>query len=129
LVDLSIAMLAQAPRERTLRVVADAGSVRLRRRFDILLIAGLLEFVGDPASVLENAASMASSGAVLVTLLPVDGPGGRLYRSYHRQHGLEIRLFTAEDLVGLAERAGWRTEVTREVWPYTLLARLSLGNA
>lgn len=127
MVDLSAAMVAQVPRDRTLRVVADAASVSLRRRFDVVLVAGLLEFVGDPAAVLGNAAALASSGAVLAALVPLDGPGGRLYRAYHRRHGITIRLYTPEGLAALAAQAGWRTEATREVWPYTLVACLSLA--
>ena len=126
-VDLETAMVAQVPGDRTLRVVADAASVSLRRRFDVILVAGLLEFVGDPAAVLANAATLAASGAALAALVPLDGPGGRLYRAYHRRHGIAIRLYTPEGLAALAAQAGWRTDVSREVWPYTLVARLSLA--
>ena len=52
---------------------------------------------------------------------------GRMYRAYHRGHGLAIRLYTPEGLAGLAAQAGWRIDVTHEVWPYTLVARLSLA--
>lgn len=128
-VDLSPAMVAQVPRDRTLAIVADAASVSLRRKFDVVLVAGLLEFVDDPSAVLGNAAALAAPGAVLAALVPLDGPGGRLYRAYHRRHGIAIRLYTLEGLAGLAAQAGWRTDVTGEVWPYTLVARLSLATA
>ena len=128
-VDLSAPMVAQASGGRTLGVVADAASVSLRRRFDLVVVAGLLEFVGDPAAVLGNAAALASPGAVLAVLVPVDGPGGRLYRAYHQRHGFAIRLYTTAGLAVLAGQAGWRIEATRAVWPYTVVARLSLGAA
>ena len=128
-VDLSAPMVAQASGGRTLGVVADAASVSLRRRFDLVVVAGLLEFVGDPAAVLGNAAALASPGAVLAVLVPVDGPGGRLYRAYHQRHGFAIRLYTPAGLAALAGQAGWRIEATRAVWPYTVVARLSLGAA
>jgi len=128
-VDTSAAMIAQVPGDRTLRVVADAASVSLRRRFDVVLVAGLLEFVGDPVALLSNAAGLASSGAVLAALVPLEGPWGRLYRAYHRRHGIAARLYTPKGLATLASDAGWRMQATREVWPYTVVARLSLAAA
>jgi SAM-dependent methyltransferase len=128
-VDLLTAMVAEARRKRTLGVVADAASVSLRRRFDLVVVAGLLEFVPDPVAVLENAAALSSPGAVLAALIPVDGRWGRLYRAYHRRHGIAIRLYTPEALAALAAPGGWRIEATRKVWPYSLAARLSLATA
>lgn len=128
-VDLSRAMVAEVGPERTLRLVADAAGVSLRRRFDLILTAGVLEFARDPVAVLANAAVLAAPGAALAALVPVDSAGGRLYRSYHRRHGIAVRLYSRESLGGAAAAAGWRLEATQRVWPYTLVARLALAKA
>jgi malonyl-CoA O-methyltransferase len=128
-VDLSPAMVAQVDHQRTLRVVADAASVSLTRRFDLILTAGVLEFARDPAAVLRNAAGLARPGAVLAALIPLAGAWGRVYRAYHLRHGIAIRLYTRDELAALAAQAGWRMESARPVWPYTLVARLGLARA
>jgi SAM-dependent methyltransferase len=128
-VDLAPPMIAQVDRDRTLALVADAASVSLRRKFDLILTAGVLEFAPDPVAVLRNAAAHALPGAVLAALIPLAGAWGRVYRVYHRRHGFAIRLFAGEDLAELARQAGWRMDEARKVWPYTLVARLGLAPA
>jgi SAM-dependent methyltransferase len=123
-VDISPRMLAAAAGERTLRVRGDARSVSFRRRFDLALAAGVLEFVDTPAAVLRHAASLVTPAGALVVLLPTDGVWGRAYRAYHRSHGVRIHLFAASALDALAAQSGWTVEATRPVWPYTLVARL-----
>ncbi len=123
-VDLSFPMLAAAAGERTLRVVADAGSVSFRRGFDLALAAGIFEFAEDPAALLRHAATLVTGGGTLVVLLPTGGPWGQAYRAYHRRHHVRIRLFGREELSALAAQTGWTVETTRAVWPYTLVARL-----
>jgi 2-polyprenyl-3-methyl-5-hydroxy-6-metoxy-1,4-benzoquinol methylase len=123
-VDLSFPMLAGAGGERTRCVVGDARSVSFRRRFDVVLAAGILEFVEDPAALLRHAATLVTAAGALVVLLPTDGLWGKAYRAYHRSHGVGIHLFTARDFNALAAETGWTVEQTRSVWPYTLVARL-----
>jgi hypothetical protein len=63
-------MLAALPSGPISAVLGDAQAVRLHRRFQVLLCAGMLEFVPVPAPVLTNAAFHAAAGARFVLLVP-----------------------------------------------------------
>jgi SAM-dependent methyltransferase len=123
-VDASLPMAAAAAAQGALGVRGDARSVAFRRRFDVVVAAGLLEFVEDPAGVLRHAASAIEEAGPFVLLVPSAGLAGRAYRAYHRSHGVGVRLFAREDLRALADATGWTVEDERWVWPYTLVARL-----
>lgn len=126
-VDASFPMAAAAAAQGAIGVRGDARSVSFRRRFDVVLAAGLLEFVDDPAAVLRHAATLIEEAGPLVVLVPSAGLGGEAYRAYHRSHAVHVRLFAREDLRALAAESGWTVEEARTVWPYTLVARLRGG--
>src|SRR5260370_26841411 len=69
-VDISSAMLAALPAGCITPVLGDAATIRLDRRFSVLLSTGMLEFVEDPAAVLANAAHHADAGAPSVIFAP-----------------------------------------------------------
>jgi SAM-dependent methyltransferase len=123
-VDLSSAMLAELPSGPVTPVLGDATTVRLGRRFSTLLSAGMLEFVPDRAAVLANAADHAEAGARFVVLVPRVGGLGRLYRRFHRAHGLDVHLFDRAWFDAAAPRCGWRVVVARPVLPFALTLRL-----
>lgn len=123
-VDASPAMLAAIGDGRIETVAADAATVRLSRRFDRVILAGLLEFVADPEAVLANAGRHLADGGRLVVLAPPDSLAGRLYRRFHRGHGLDIRLFTLAGLTTAAAAVGLRLTACRAVPPYALVCAL-----
>jgi len=125
-VDLSRAMLAALPSGPITAVLGDAAAVRLDRRFSVLLCAGMLEFVPDPAAVFANAAVHAEPGARFVILVPRANAFGHLYRSFHRAHGLTIQLFKSAQLETVAARSGWRIDRMIRVFPFSLAVRLHL---
>jgi trans-aconitate methyltransferase len=92
-VDMSDAMLAMLPTGPITPVLGDAQTMRLSRRFKLLISTGMLEFVRDPSATLANAAGHAEPGACFVLLVPRASVLGRLYRRFHRVHGLRIHLF------------------------------------
>jgi SAM-dependent methyltransferase len=125
-VDCSAAMLAALPNGPVSAVLGDAQAIRLHRRFPVLLCAGMLEFVPDPAPVLANAARHAEAGARFVLLVPRANALGRAYRRFHRGHGLRIHLFDPVRLGGLAARSGWHVDTIVAVFPFSLAVRLHL---
>ncbi len=114
-------MVRQLPAEGVTGIAGDACAVELNRKFSHILSAGLLEFLEDPAALLQNAHRHAMPGARLVVLAPSMGFFGALYRLYHRSHRVEAALFTESDIRRLAGLAGWRIERVRKVWPFALV--------
>jgi SAM-dependent methyltransferase len=123
-VDLSALMLAALPAGPVTAVVGDAGTVRFKRRFPVLLSAGMLEFVPRPAAVLANAADHAEADARFVLLVPRANVPGRLYRRFHRAHGLNIHLFDPAWFATEAPGSGWRVDTVVRVFPFSLAVRL-----
>jgi SAM-dependent methyltransferase len=123
-VDLSGAMLARLPGGAITPVAGDAATVQLGRRFPVLLCAGMLEFVSDPAAVLANAARHAEGGARFVILVPRVGILGHVYRRYHDRHGFRIRLFDRAWFERAAPQTGWLVSTAIRVPPFSLAVRL-----
>ena len=117
-VDASPAMIAAIADPRIETVVGDAATIALDRRFQLALLAGLLEFVADPIAVLANARRHLDPGGRLVALVPPDNFAGRLYRCFHRRHGFAIALFDRPRFAELAERAGLTLLRSQAVFPY-----------
>jgi SAM-dependent methyltransferase len=123
-VDISSAMLAALPPGRITPVLGDAATIRLERRFPVLLSTGMLEFVDDPAAVLANAAHHAETGARFVILAPQATILGHLYRGFHRSHGIDIHLFDRNWFDAFAPRSGWQVHASARVGPFSLVVRL-----
>jgi ubiquinone/menaquinone biosynthesis C-methylase UbiE len=126
-VDFSERMLAELPSENVTAIHGDATSIDPGRSFDLIVSAGMLEFVPDPLAVLRNAARLATPGAVLVLLHPTTSLLGRAYQRFHRHNGMEIRLFSPELLDRMATDAGWRVARRGSAGPYSACARLENG--
>src|SRR5262249_33935340 len=105
-------------------VLGDAATIRLERRFSVLLSTGMLEFVDDPAAVLANAAHHAEAGARFVILAPQARILGQLYRGFHRSHGIDIHLFNRNWFETVAPRSGWQVRAIAPVAPFSVVVRL-----
>ncbi len=117
-VDASPSMIAAIADPRIEAVVGDAAIVALNRRFQLVLLAGLLEFVSDPIAVLANARRCLEPGGVVVALVPPDNFAGRLYRRFHRRHGFAVALFDRPRFAAISERAGLALMRSRAVFPF-----------
>lgn len=122
-VDISPAMVSQLPTERVTGVVGDVATVQLDNKFNIITIAGMLEFSPDPQKVLENARTHATNAGVMIVLVPVIGFWGTIYRFYHKLHGFNIHLFDVAQMKAMAERAKWKAIEVRKLYPFTLIMK------
>jgi SAM-dependent methyltransferase len=123
-VDISESMLAALPSGPITPILGDAAAIRLKKRFPILVSAGMLEFVREPTAVLDNASHHAGSGARFVLLVPRADALGSLYRRFHRAHGLSIHLFDRNWFETAAPRYGWRVQATAQALPFSLVVQL-----
>lgn len=117
-VDAASAMIAAIADPRIETVVGDAATVALGRRFQLALLAGLLEFVADPVAALANARRHLEPGGRVVALVPPDNLAGRLYRRFHRRHGFAIALFDRPRFAEMAKRAGLELVGSRATPPF-----------
>lgn len=118
-VDESARMLGQIQKAGIATVNDDVATVRLKRTFDRIVAAGVLEFVPSPPMVLSNIRRHMGAGGRAILLVPPDTVAGRLYRGFHRLHGLNIRLFRRHDLEVLAAAAQLRITASRRASAYS----------
>lgn len=117
-VDASPEMISAISDPRIKTVVGDIASVALERRFGLAILAGVLEFVGDPAAVLINARRHLEPDGRIVVLVPRNNFGGRLYRRFHRSHGFAVTLFDRPSFASVAARAGLALMKSQAVFPF-----------
>lgn len=127
-VDRAAEMLRQLPQHDITPVLGDAADVSLGRTFDLIVAAGVFEFVA-PTPVLANAAAHASADARLVVLFSEPTLPGRAFRAFHAGHGVRARLYAREEFDAAALVSGWRIEEWRACGLFGIAARYSRGTA
>lgn len=128
-VDISDRMLSALPPLRVEPVRADAAQLNLGRHFDLIVSAGMLEFVPDPEAVLLAAAYHADPGTVFLLLFPTRSLLGRIYALFHLSHGITISLFDRDRLARIAQRSGWALERIAPASPFSACARLVVADS
>jgi SAM-dependent methyltransferase len=123
-VDRAAEMLRTLPRDRVTPVLGDAATVALDRIFDVIVAAGIFEFVA-PARVLGNAAAHAARASRLVVLYSAPTLAGRGFRAFHAGHGVDAYLYTREEFDDAALGSGWRIEAWRACGLFGIAARYS----
>lgn len=88
--------------------VADVERLALPRRYDLVLCAGVLEFVTDPARAFENLCALVAPGGRLVVLVPSGGWRSLWYRLEKALLGVHVNAFRPEWLEARAARSGLR---------------------
>ena len=124
-VDQSPAMVAHLPKDKVTGIAGDAATILSAAPADLILSAGMLEFVPEPVAILRNAKRSTKPGTRLVLLVPPVSPVSLLYWVFHRLKGYSIRLFSQAELDRVAAESGWRVVSRRYVWPMSLGVELS----
>lgn len=120
-VDVSAAMLAEAERRGESVTLMDLAELDLGRRFDKVLCAGALEFCESPARVIGRLAAHLEPHGRLLLLVPSRTLGGRVYRAYHRSHGVPVRLFDSDQIDAWLRQAGLEVRVVVDVTPISFV--------
>ena len=114
--DLALPMAAAARRHLGIgAVAASLDATPFRPAFPAILCAGALEFCPNPEACVASMARALAPGGRLVVMLPAAGLPGRLYRAYHRRHGIEIHLFSRTRVAMMGRRAGLRLRAIRPI--------------
>lgn len=104
-------------------VRADASTLRLSERFDLVICAGLLEFVRAPEEIVSVAWDHLRPGGALVLLVPRRDGLGVWYRRWHATHGVQVRLFGADELRRLGDEGGWSGAPPQRAGPLAQVVR------
>jgi SAM-dependent methyltransferase/uncharacterized membrane protein YbhN (UPF0104 family) len=115
-VDLAPGMVAQVRGCVDRAEVADVEHLSTGRQYDIVLCAGVLDFVSSPERAFANLCRLVAPGGRLVLLVPRAGPGGLLYRLEKGRLRVRVNLFRRAWLSQRASEAG----LTLTRWSYPL---------
>lgn len=126
--DFSHEMLNSLPKKNVTGVQVDCADFNLAKQFKWIVSMGLLEFVEQPLAVLRNAFIHAEDRAELLLLIPRSCLLGRLYKLFHRTHGLHIQLYTKEKITTLLFQSGWELECIKRVLPFSYVIKARKSN-
>ena len=124
-VDFSEEMLSNLPKGPINPIHADASSIDLKKQFQIILSAGMLEFVDNPEQVLINIAKHADKDATIVLLLPRNNFFGKLYKFYHKKNNnIVINLFNETKITKLLYKANLNIDSIVKCGAFSFALRL-----
>ena len=82
-------------------------SLNLKRTFDLIFSAGLLEFLENPRSLFAIASRHAKETSRLFLLAPRDCPIIQFYVLKHRLNSVSVRIINRREMEDLARSEGW----------------------
>jgi len=81
-----------------IKINQNAENFKIKNKFDRVVCAGLLEFVGSAEKVLINIKKYSKKNCKLVILYPNDNFLAKLYKIYHLKNNIRIKLFSAHKI-------------------------------
>ena len=107
-VDLAPAMVDQLRDKADEAWIGDVEQLEHDGRYDIVVCAGVLDFVLDPERAFANLARLTAPGGRLVVLAPRAAAGGLIYRFEKKLQHIEVNLFSLDWFQRAAAEHGLR---------------------
>lgn len=129
-VDSSRGMIEELRRKGIEGACADVNTLRLGRKFHVILAAGLVEFLESERRLFTVARSHVVPGGRFVLLAPRSGLPGLVYEMAHTWMGCRAVARSVETLEAAANATGWELEKVRGAGPLAVALRFrerSLG--
>lgn len=122
-VDSSPAMIEQLGKRGLRGHCAEIMCLSLGKKFDLILAAGVLEFLGSVDRFFLVAGAHAREGASLVLLAPRQGLRGLVYKLWHQRKNCETKIFSNGEIRRAADAAGWVVREQSGAGPLALAFR------
>ncbi len=107
-VDASKKMLNQIHDKKIKKICQNAENFLIKKKFEVIICAGLLEFVGSPQKVLKSIRKVSKTNTKLIILYPSNNFLAKIYKFYHLRNGVKIMLFDDDKIKNLFEKTGWK---------------------
>ncbi|MFA6091879.1 MAG: class I SAM-dependent methyltransferase [Elusimicrobiota bacterium] len=105
-IDSSRAMMAQYRANGFKGRLDSIETLKTDRRYDRILIAGVLEFTRRPDMALNNMAGLLRKDGLIVCLVPAAGMPGKVYQAIHRLWGCPTFIREPSHYFQMARRSG-----------------------
>lgn len=125
-VDLSSKMLENLDTPGCEKIEADIQYFQSESRFDTIVCAGVMEFLQKPDNIFNNVAAMLNPQGLFVILIPLKSLAGKMYRLFHRTHGIHLTLFNLDEIEKWANVAGLETTSHQRVSMFSLVVGFRL---
>ncbi len=106
-IDNSAEMLNQIKEKKIKKIKQNSEELIINKKFDKLVCAGLLEFNTNPIKTLKNINKISKKKAILVLLCPKNNFFGKLYRKFHLNNNIKIKLFSTLEIKKLLKKSNW----------------------
>ncbi len=106
--DASQKMLNQIKDKKVKKICQNAESFLIKKKFEVIICAGLLEFVNSPQKVLKSIRKVSKTNSKLIILYPSNNFLAKIYKSYHLRNGIKIILFDENKIKNLFKKTGWK---------------------
>ena len=106
-IDNSAEMLNQIKEKKIKKIKQNSEELIINKKFDKLICAGLLEFNTNPLKTLKNINKISKKKAILVLLCPKNNLFGKLYRKFHLNNNIKIKLFSTLEIKKLLKKSNW----------------------
>ena len=119
-VDISSNMLKKLPSKNIYPILGDVSEVNLNKKFDLILVAGLLEFVENFEKVLQNAHKHLKNNSKIVILFPRKNFFGRIYKLFHKLNGIDIKLFSKLEVENSLFKLNFTIIEKKYIFPFSV---------
>ena len=125
--DASKKMLKKIKDKTIIKINQNAENLRIKKKFDIIICAGLLEFVKSPHNILKKLKISSKKDCRLIILCPSENLFAKIYKLNHSKNGLQINLFNQVKIDNIFKKSGWKIVKQKKIlFSIILLAKLEL---
>jgi len=125
--DASKEMLKKIKDKTIIKINQNAENFKINKKFDVIICAGLLEFVKSPNKILRKLKTSSKKNCKLIILCPSENIFAKIYRLNHSKNGLQINLFNSIKIGNILNKSGWRIERQKKIlFSIILLAKLKI---
>jgi 2-polyprenyl-3-methyl-5-hydroxy-6-metoxy-1,4-benzoquinol methylase len=125
--DASKKMLKKIKDKTIIKINQNAENLRIKKKFDIIICAGLFEFVKSPHNILKKLKISSKKDCRLIILCPSENLFAKIYKLNHSKNGLQINLFNQVKIDNIFKKSGWKIVKQKKIlFSIILLAKLEL---
>ena len=91
-VDLSLSMLDKIKSLKVIKIVGDVAKINLKRKFDLIVCLGVLEFNKSYDKILRNIFTHSHKKTEILIMMPYDSLFSKFYSKFHRQNKINLNI-------------------------------------
>ena len=125
-IDNSTKMLSYIKEKKIIKINQNIENLKLNKKFDKLICAGLLEFTSYPTKALINIRKIAKKNSVLVLLCPKSNFLGKIYKKFHQRNQIKINLFSQKEIIKMTQKSKWKL-LKQESFLFSTILKLKIN--